>query len=128
MLFKLILIPILIAIFVFIELSGLSQQIYQVYYFRFFYALTFFWTRNIIYMQICAVCNTTFKVLNIGTVSYLVCLLFMAFAPIKENLGNFLTFVLILQGLLLLELILSFLNQATEILQIKFFSINPPKQ
>lgn len=110
------------------KLTGLSNLFYGAYFYPFFYTLVFFWGRSEIYMQICSVANQRFNPLNWGTISYIVTMIIPMLVPVvRDNLNTYLYLCLTIQALFLLELIISFLLQASTILNIKLFKINKPQ-
>ena len=75
-------------------------------------------------MQVCSVTNQRYDPFNIGTSFFFLAML----APLcsqflKDNLGVYLTIVMVAQLIILLEFIVSFLTQAKHILGIDLFRI-----
>lgn len=126
---KTLLLPTVLALLVAaFKLTGISDLFYGAYFYPFFYTLVFFWGRNELYMQICSVANQRFNPLNWGTISYAISMLVPMLVPaVRENLGNYLYLCLAIQALFLIELIISFLLQASSILGIKLFKVNKPQ-
>ncbi len=99
--------------------------------------LTFMWARNMMLMQVCHVTKQRFHSFNIGnSIYYLGTVTFITIWTVsiylylnnfsKENIYSFFILAAIVQFLVLMEFIVSFLNQAKHILGIKLFKINPP--
>lgn len=107
------------------KLTGLDKLIYHEYLYVYFYILTFWWGRNEIYLQICSVAEQKFNPFNWGTITFVVSMIVLFLFP--TNSEYFLTYLyvcLAIQGLFLIELIVSFLRQSSSILGIKLFSVN----
>jgi hypothetical protein len=108
-----------------IKVSGLGELLYSEHFYPFFYMLTFFWGRNEIYMQICSVANQKYNALNWSTITFAVSLAVPILVPsVRQHLCLYLSVCLVIQAIFLIELIVSFLKQASSILNIKLFSIN----
>ena len=116
---------ILVSILVIVRLSNLNTLLYGEHFYVFFYTIACFWARNEIYMQICSVTNQNFNALNWSTITFVASfLLLIIFPSIQSNIGLYLGLILGIQLFFLIELIISFLNQAANILQIKLFKVN----
>lgn len=126
---KTLLLPTVLAVLIgAFKISGLLDIYLGEYFYPFFYTLVFFWGRNEIYMQICSVANQQFNPLNWGTISYAISIILPIFVPaIRENLNSYLYLCLAIQTIFLIQLIISFLLQASSILNIKLFMINKPQ-
>lgn len=89
--------------------------------------MVFYWGRNEIHMQICSVAKQKFQPFNFSTIFFIASIaLPIAVPAVRIHLKTYLMGCLIVQGVLLMELVVSFLRQAASILNIKLFQVNPP--
>lgn len=110
-----------------VKLSGLDSLVYGEHFYYFFYTFVFYWGRNEINMQICSVTNQKYNTFNWSTIIFLASLaLPILFPAVRNHLSSYLLGCLLVQGVLLGELVVSFLRQAAGVLGIKLFSVNPP--
>lgn len=127
MLSTLVLPALLVGVVGAIKLSGLAAYVYGEHFYAFFYILVFFWGRNEIHMQICSVAKQKFNVFNWSTIFFLASMAVPIAVPaVRAHLSSYLCSCLVIQGIFMIELIVSFLRQAASILKIRLFHVNPP--
>lgn len=106
--------------------SAVAQWTYISFY-GFFYALAFFWSRNMINIQLYYITKQKYKVFNRGTVSFLIPCLFYYFFAEKLHINDewFFGLLFIVQFIIFMEFVYKVLNEGADILNIRLFSLKP---
>ena len=102
-----------------------DREIYKKNFFPFYYTLMFFWARNMILIQLQFITKQRYRVFNRGTNTFLFfTILYIVggrFLPCSTE-TYFLVFCVV-QGLVLMEFVVSVLREGAKILDINIFSI-----
>jgi hypothetical protein len=91
----------------------------------FFYATMFFWSRNMICIQLNYITNQKYRVFNRGTVSFVsLCAIYCLFRrqlPISDC--GYFVIMCVIEGVIFFEFVVRVLNEGAEILGIRIFSL-----
>jgi hypothetical protein len=94
-------------------------------FYPFFYSIMFFWSRNMINIQLYHITKQKYRVFNRGTMSFIAfCVIYFVFhksLPISDF--SYFLIMCIVEGIVFFEFVIRVLNEGANILGIKIFSI-----
>ena len=107
-----------------------DTEIYSKIFFPFYYALMFFWARNMILMQLQFITKQKYRIFNRGTNTFVFFTMFYVivgrFLPCSTE--TYFWLFCVVQGLVFMEFVVSVLREGAEILEINVFAIGRKKK